>query len=252
MKRLKRIIYWVFFSQIMKMNNHYSFSEKWPGIFLNPFYFARKALYRNIGDIGSRLNGKVLDVGCGSQPYKNKINHTEYVSLEYDTPENRASKKADFFYDGHHFPFPDNVFDSVLATQVFEHVFNPQAFMKELNRVLKPGGKLLLTVPFVWDEHEQPYDFARYSSFGIASILKTNGFRILEQRKTCNNITIVFQLWNDYLYKKIIGTGHPLRVTIINFLTSISNVAGLFWNLLLPSNDDLYLDNIVLAEKIEK
>jgi SAM-dependent methyltransferase len=66
---------------------------------------------------------------------------------------------------------------------VLEHVFNPDDFLNEVNRVLKPSGKLLLTVPFVWDEHEQPYDYARYSSFGLRSLLEKHGFSIVKHEK---------------------------------------------------------------------
>ena len=94
------------------------------------------------------FKGKVLDVGCGTKPYESMIPHTEYVGLEFDAPENRASKKADIFYDGLYFPLKDSGFDSILTTQVLEHVFEPEIFVAELNRVLKTNGKILLTVPF--------------------------------------------------------------------------------------------------------
>ena len=167
--------------------------------------------------------------------------------MEFDTPENRKSKKADLFYDGVRFPLPDASFDSVLRTQVLEHVFTPEIFVGELARVLKPEGKLLPTVPFVWDEHEQPYDYARYSSFGLRSLLEKHGFEIVEQRKTCNDVTVVFQLLNDYLYKRFIGNYSTPRLLLVHFLTAVVNVNGLFFSLFLPRNDDLYLDNVIYA-----
>ena len=81
----------------------------------------------------------------------------------------------------------------VVANEVFEHVFNPLDFLGVIKRVLRPGGMLLMTVPFVWDEHEQPYDFARYSSFGIKSVLEKNGFEIIAQRKTVTNFGVIIQ-----------------------------------------------------------
>jgi SAM-dependent methyltransferase len=55
---------------------------------------------------------------------------------------------------------------------VLEAIFEPKCFLKELTRVLKPGGYALFTVPFIWDEHDQPNDFARYSSFALSTYLK--------------------------------------------------------------------------------
>jgi len=87
-----------------------------------------------------------------------------------------------------------------LCNQVLEHVFNPDAFLSEIYRVLKRDGKLLLTVPFVWDEHEQPSDYARYSSFGLKALLEKNGFRIIQHERIGADASILFQLINAYLY----------------------------------------------------
>ena len=128
-----------------------SFFPTWLGLFINPFYFARKGLAAHVRDLAVQIKGKTLDVGCGSKPYEQLYASTEYVGLEYDTPQNRNSKKADHFYDGETFPFTDNEFDSVVANEVFEHVFNPDRFLDEVHRVLRPGGMVLMTMPFVWD-----------------------------------------------------------------------------------------------------
>lgn len=177
------------------------------GIFINPFYFARKGLARHISELAGNITGKTLDVGCGSKPYAHLYGSEEYVGLEIDTPENRASKNADYFYDGNRFPFTEAAFDSLVANEVFEHVFNPDRFLDEVSRVLKPGGKVLLTLPFVWDEHEQPFDFARYSSFGIKALLERHGFEIVEQRKSTDDIRVIFQLLNAYIFKKVATGG---------------------------------------------
>lgn len=222
------------------------------GMFLNPFYFARRGLFQATHILAPFLEGDVLDVGCGSKPYRKLFkNANSYVGLEYDTPENRASKNADYFYDGTRFPFLDSHFDSLVCNQVFEHVFNPNEFMNEVFRILKPGGTLLITVPFVWDEHEQPYDFARYSSFGIRSILERQGFAIIDQRKSMDDIRVIFQLLNAYIYKKTITKNGLLNLLLTVGLMAPFNILGEFLSLILPRNTDLYLDNIVLAKKTD-
>jgi len=110
------------------------------GMFINPFYFARKGLAEHMKSLARNIKGKVLDVGCGSKPYEKLCQYTSYIGLELDTEENRKHKCADYFYNGHHFPFEDESFDSVMANQVFEHVFNPDEFLDEVNRVLQRGG----------------------------------------------------------------------------------------------------------------
>lgn len=227
------------------------FNPKIIGLFINPFYFARKGLYKNISQCISQLNGKLLDIGCGSKPYENLCNVEEYIGLEIDDEGNRNHKYADIFYDGKTIPFGNSEFDSVLATQVFEHVFNPNQFLQEINRVTKKGGLLLMTVPFVWDEHEQPNDYARYTSFGLKHILSENGFEIVEHRKSNNGIEVIFQLINDYLFKVTMTKNTYINLLITIILMAPVNILGLLLSKILPKNDDLYLDNIVLVTKVK-
>jgi SAM-dependent methyltransferase len=225
------------------------FSPGLLGIFVNPFYFARKGLSFHVKSMSHLLQGKLLDVGCGQKPYEYLFDVTEYIGLEVDTPENRATKKAEYFYDGKIFPFQNEEFDSIIANQVFEHVFNPVGFLSEIHRVLKPNGLFLITVPFVWDEHEQPIDYARYSSFGIKQILENHGFEIVEQHKSIADVRVIFQLTAAYIYKKMVTQSGVLNLLFTFLFISPLNVIGEVLAIFLPDNEDLYLDNIVLAKK---
>jgi SAM-dependent methyltransferase len=129
-------------------------------------------------------------------------------------------------------------------------VFNPDEFLQEVNRVLKQGGRLLMTVPFVWDEHEQPHDYARYSSFGLAWVLNKNGFKIVKQKKSVNDIGILFQLVNGFIYKKVETRFLLLNHLFFLFLIAPFNILGALLTMITPKSSDLYLDNIILAEKI--
>jgi SAM-dependent methyltransferase len=220
------------------------------GMFVNPFYITRKELFKHISSFSHLVKGRVLDIGCGQKPYYNLFSTYEYIGLEVDTPENRKNKKADVFYDGKRIPFPDSYFDWCISTEVFEHVFNPEEFLSEAYRVLKPGGGLLMTCPFVWDEHEQPYDFARYSSFGIKFLLEKHGFRVVEQRKTAGDIRIIFQLINAYIYKVLVlRSSSSINKLLCLLFTSIFNILGESLYRFLPKNEHLYLDNIIYARK---
>ena len=225
------------------------FEPSFIGVFLNPFFIARRGLLKSIKEIGHEITGRTLDVGCGTKPYKKYFNFSEYVGLEIETTLNRELKKADYFYDGKKFPFGNAEFESIVTNQVLEHVFNPDEFLSEINRVLKINGKLLLTVPFVWDEHEQPYDYARYSSFGLKALLEKHGFEIIKHHKSVNDFKVIFQLVNAYLYK--ITERIPLvrQLTTVTFC-AIINFLGIIISSILPKNNDLYLDNIILARKL--
>lgn len=236
-------------SHIRKCYEHQKFFPSWFGVFVNPFYFARKGLAKHVSDLAGHIVGKTLDVGCGTKPYEHLYRSDVYVGLEIDTPENRASKRADYYYDGNKFPFADESFDSVVANEVLEHVFNPDQFLNEVARVLRPQGQVLMTLPFVWDEHEQPYDFARYSSFGIKSLLQRHGFEMIEQRKSTDDIRVIFQLLNAYIYKTTMTRNGWLNHLLARVLTAPFNIFGELLSWITPRNPDLYLDNIVLARK---
>lgn len=219
------------------------------GVFVNPFYIARKGLLSQVKINANRLTGRLLDVGCGSKPYQELFNVDEYIGLEFDSERARMAGVADYYYDGTKFPFDDNSFDSVLCNQVLEHVFTPELFVSELNRVLKEGGEVFLTVPFVWDEHEQPYDYARYTSFGLKALFENNGFAIRRQTKICADASIIFQLINCYIYKLLPNSIYIQLVFNILFMAPIS-VIGVFLGKILPNNDDLFLDQLIIAEKV--
>lgn len=219
------------------------------GWLVNPFYLARRGLRAGLSEFFPHLQGRVLDVGCGSQPYRALIPAAHYTGMELDTPCTRESFAADVYYDGLNFPLPAADYDGVLCSQVFEHVFNPPHFLAEVNRVLKPGGWLVLAVPFAWDEHEQPHDFARYSSFGLRSVLESAGFEVVAQRKTLADGRVLFQLLNTYLYKVTLTARPRVNRLITLVLLAPVSLAGLVLGWVLPANPDLYLDNIVLARK---
>jgi SAM-dependent methyltransferase len=219
------------------------------GLLLNPFYHARKGLYRAIAGFAGAIRGQVLDVGCGQKPYECLFTCERYVGLEFDSEENRRNKKADCFYDGGVFPFAADNFDAVVCNQVLEHVFNPDDFVGEIVRVLKPGGTLLLTVPFAWDEHEQPYDYARYSSFGLRALLERNGLAVESMVKTNAGVRAIAQLAAAYLYK-VTRTGRfAIDVLIDIVLIAPVNICGVILGAVLPATPDFYLDNVVLAKK---
>lgn len=219
------------------------------GVLINPFFLARRGLSRAIRELAPRLSGRLLDVGCGTKPYRRLFQVQDYVGLDIESENTRRLACADLFYDGAVFPAADGAFDAVLCNQVLEHVFTPDAFIAEIARVLKPGGQLLLTVPFVWDEHEQPVDYARYSSFGLAHLLQRHGLQIVEQRKLLDNAGVLFQFANLYVYKLARRWPTALRLVVQVLVMAPLTLLGLVFGALLPRNPDLFLDQIVLARK---
>jgi SAM-dependent methyltransferase len=229
--------------------NNEMFEPSWISLFFNPFYFARKNLLGALLKHSAHLHGNMLDVGCGTQPYKRHIPFDKYVGLEYDNPRSRDAGIADIFYTGNSFPIADETFDSALCSQVLEHVFEADIFLSEINRVLKKDGVLVLTVPFVWDEHEQPHDFARYSSYGLQHLIKKAGFSVIEHEKLTNDASLLSQLTNVYLFKIVQGYPRSVRGLITLLVIAPVNIFGEICKTILPKNNDLFLDQIIVCRK---
>jgi SAM-dependent methyltransferase len=226
-----------------------SFSPGLIGIIFNPFYIARKNLHRAISEYAVGLNGDLLDVGCGTKPYESLFLVNKYVGLDVNSEHSKNLGIADYLYDGKKFPFMEATFDIVLCNQVFEHVFNPNEFLSEIARVLKKRGTLLLTVPFVWDEHEQPFDYARYTTFALENLLSSHGMRIIKHKKLGADISVIFQLINAYLVKVTSNWPKYLRFLMTITVMSSFNLLGITFSRILPKNQDLFLDHAILAIK---
>lgn len=224
----------------------------------NAFYFIRTALYKKIKQYAPQLSGRLLDFGCGSKPYESLFtNVTEYIGVDYEGAGHaHTNESIDIFYDGKTLPFPDAYFDSVFSSEVFEHIFNLHEIILELNRVMKTEAILFITCPFVWNEHEVPLDYARYTQFALKHLLETNGFKILRQDKSGDFTMALYQMRMVYLNEHVIpaipllGNFKVFRTNIPSVINPLLNLWFLFWHAVLPIRKDWYLNNIVLAQKV--
>ncbi len=226
------------------------FNPRFLGLFFNPFYFSRSALYRGIKSNSQLMKGVMLDFGCGSKPYKDLFIVDEYIGLDFDNSgHDHRDENIDYFYDGKKLPFEDSSFDSFFSSQVFEHVPNLESILEEIFRVLKPGANLLITVPFVWDEHEIPFDFKRYTSFGIKHTLTNAGFKIVTLKKTNNYVSSIFQLWNAFIFQYVFPKNQYIKLILTLVFIFPITLLGIILSKLLPRNNRLYLDNVIIASK---
>ena len=231
------------------------FIIKWYHIFSHPFFLIRNGIEKKIKVLSVKLQGKILDFGCGAKPYGQYFTHAdEYIGLDIEVSgHEHTSEKIDVYYDGKKIPFNDGHFDAVFSSEVFEHVFNIDEVLPELHRVLKPGGRLLFTCPFAWPEHEIPYDFARYSSYGIKSVLERNGFKVVEQYKTGHFFEVVMQYFIFYIFcflpKRPSFLYYILhQLFILPFLLFTIGITAIMPKRM--KRKDLYFNNVLLVEKI--
>jgi SAM-dependent methyltransferase len=221
-------------------------------VLINPYFIVRRGLYAGIKRGCALAHGRVLDFGAGSAPYRDLIGCDEYVTVDIDSGGHPSSRKvAAVYYDGHSLPFASAHFDFILCSEVLEHVFNPDEVLAELQRVLKPGGRILVTVPFVWEEHECPYDFARYSSFGLPYLLERHGFATERSEKTSGYLATLFQMAVVYLIsRKVFVRFRYLKLVAAPILFAPILLIGMALDALCPRDDRLYHNNVVLARKL--
>lgn len=196
-----------------------------------------------------------MDFGCGSKPYRNLFNCSEYIGVDYlNEGHSHENEAIDIYYDGKKIPLPNERFDAVLASEVFEHVFNLPEILGEINRVMKKDGFLLATCPFVWKEHEVPNDYARYTLYALEDILKKAGFKKVLVERGGNFSEVIFQLRVLFFYDKFYGKVKNLPIIkqlFLLFFVLIPNGVGEMTSRIFSKNKQMYLSNIILFQKCE-
>jgi SAM-dependent methyltransferase len=150
------------------------YDESWPGRVL----FAIRCLvdlqvrtvYAFLRQTVPAMQGKVLDVGCGESPYAHLLTAgASYTGIDIvHADEFGMTTRNDLMtFDGRTLPFSNEYFDHIICTEVIEHVEEPKTFVAELRRVLKNGGTLVATIPFSARVHHEPYDYQRFTSWGL-------------------------------------------------------------------------------------
>lgn len=148
-------------------------------------YFIRASILNALKEFLPRCSGLLLDIGCGEMPYRRLILELNkkierYIGLDIINPLYQQSCKPDLFWDGKSIPLADCSVNCAIATELFEHVTDIETTLKEIRRVLKPGGDLFFTVPFLWPLHDTPHDEYRYTPFSLRRHIQNSGFEQIQ------------------------------------------------------------------------
>lgn len=158
---------------MIKALNHYFVED-----FLNTYFCS----YHN------SKKGKILDLGCGEQPYRRM--YEKYFSEIITADVEIRNGNTDVILETDFLPFEDLFFDVILFTEVIEHIADPFKTVSEISRVLKPGGKLLLTWPFNYSLHEMPNDYFRYTEFFMQKLLYKHNLEIAKITRRGNLLSV--------------------------------------------------------------
>lgn len=228
--------------------------EFFPGFWsflLSPYFITRYHLLKAIEARTPAITGRVLDFGCGSKPYEALFRDADsYVGVDIEVSgHDHQTSKVDYFYDGVRLPFDDESFDSLVSFEVFEHVRNLEPMVAELNRVAKPGATFLVTTPFVFPEHEVPYDFRRLSRYGLESILTDNGFEVVEMAQTTGSILALAQGFNHFIFREAAPPFTIVRAIAHFAIILPATMFAYLCHFLLPKGSGMYVNLVAVARK---
>lgn len=189
------------------------------------YYLIRKSILNAVAELKLKINGRVLDLGCGIMPYKeflNKDKALDYLGIDIEPTEYHNTVKPDYYWNGETIPFDNDSFDFVIATEFLEHYFDTSKILKEIQRVLKPGGTFFFTVPNVWPIHEAPFDYHRFTPFSLEQHFKESMFSswdIMPLGNSNYHLAISLAIWFDNsLPKKYLKFVKPFFNIFLNFL----------------------------------
>lgn len=228
---------------------HGRYLAHWRGDRLHPApWHGRYHLLNQLRDairdlaVSSSLGGEsLLDFGCAESPYQPLLGPRFRRYVRADLPGNpRADVTIDI--DGH-LPLPDASIDVVLSTQVLEHVAVPAAYLAEARRVLRPGGRLLLSTHGAWKYHPDPVDLWRWTREGLRVEVERAGFRVVEVRGILGPLASALQLLQDAIAAPLPRLARPLPGLVLQRLIGLAERRRVE---LAPPDAAIYL---ILAER---
>jgi SAM-dependent methyltransferase len=197
---------------------------------------------RCLRQVSGVARGLLLDIGCGQKPFRPFLSPARYFGLDFvDFRGGMDGERpaADVFGDGGALPFRDGSLDTVVSFQVLEHTPEPCRILQESHRVLKRGGALLVTVPQAYPMHGVPYDFYRYTEFGLRHLLERAGFRVESIRPNGSFGSYLGLMINIYLFqhffefrerywvKAVLGLLKVVLTPVLLIVVFLVNLAGL-------------------------
>lgn len=171
-------------------------------------------------DLAVPPGGRVLDYGCADVPYRGFFGaDVEFVAADLPgNPQATLTLNADATV-----PVPDASFDAVMSTQVLEHVADPAAYLSECFRVLRPGGRLLLSTHGIFIYHPDPIDWWRWTCAGLEHVVEEAGFEVVRFEGIIGLLATGIQLAQDAVYHHLPRPLRPLLALCLQTLAALAD-----------------------------
>lgn len=199
--------------------------------------------------------GHLVDIGCGTRPYESIFSAyvTDYFGVDWEGASEAhygAATKADLYADCTNTGLDSESFDTLLSTQVMEHIYDTNAYLGECYRLLKKGGMGIYSVPFVWETHAEPFDYYRFTRYSLEKLFVQHGFVVEKIEPVGGVYATLMQMKIVSLYYRPIQSRpyrilrrirNELLIPIQNFLAL--HLDSIFWS------DKLCLNYVVVVRK---
>lgn len=171
----------------------------------------------------------VLDL-AGNRTGKRGFFDIERYSLNVVYANLSVEKRPDVQAYAELLPFGDSIFDAVICSEMLEHVMDPLCVLKEIRRVLKTDGVLLISVPFLNRIHGDPYDYARYTDFFWAEVLKNSGFDEIVIEKQGLFWSVLADMVRERLYIGAVRYKSGVLISLLGTLISVLKSKAVKWD----------------------
>jgi SAM-dependent methyltransferase len=158
------------------------------------------------------VHGVMLDFGCGGRPYEKLFRPKLDRYIAADVAKAKKTELDIELTPGEPVPLDDGTVDVVLSTQCLEHVSDVDAYLSECNRLLRPKGILILTAPMQWRHHEIPYDYLRFTRYGLTMFLERHGFEIKDLSPAGGVFSLLGQIFVNHLVHRKYSGKHLFRI----------------------------------------
>jgi SAM-dependent methyltransferase len=193
-----------------------------------PIFQLEKKSYKYISEALIISNQKVLDIGCGHRGIEKMLPRgCSYFGLDlYETATGWYASEPDIYANAENLPLKNDTFEHVLALEVFEHIGNPDKVIIEIERVLKKNGTLIMSVPFLYPLHDEPYDFRRWTRHGLKKLIENNrNLTVLEIHENGSSIASAVIIFNLALTERYLAL---LKISSIFWLLAPALMITLF------------------------
>lgn len=228
--------------------------------YFSPFFIARYYFLKDLRSLLTqyKFKGNLMDIGCGSKPYKKFFLHVKkYQGIDfknYSINRDFEEDTPDYYFSTTYkhsllIPFRKNQFDNSVSFQVLEHHPSPQRMIHEMVRITKPGGYILISVPFIWPLHEIPYDYHRFTEYYFHNIFSDLHCTILQIKKEGSLFSTLILLVSDYL--DIVASRSKLYyypIALVFLPVLFFHYASIFIDRIFPSKE-IFFNYLVLARK---